>query len=108
MPTRRRESIVTTKAWFITGASSGFGNELTTQVLARGDRVAATGLHPERFAELSERYGEQLWTAALDVTDTPAPGGSRSAATPTRRSPPRGVTGSPHSNASVTSPTART
>jgi NAD(P)-dependent dehydrogenase (short-subunit alcohol dehydrogenase family) len=72
MPTRRRESIVTTKTWFITGASSGFGHELTTQLLARGARVAATARHPERLAELSEQYGEQLWTAALDVIDTPA------------------------------------
>ena len=28
--------------WFVTGASRGFGRELTEQLLARGDRVAAT------------------------------------------------------------------
>jgi NAD(P)-dependent dehydrogenase (short-subunit alcohol dehydrogenase family) len=63
---------VATRTWFITGASSGFGRELTTHLLARGDRVAAAGLHPERLRELSRQHGERLWTAALDVTDTPA------------------------------------
>jgi NAD(P)-dependent dehydrogenase (short-subunit alcohol dehydrogenase family) len=63
---------MTTKTWFITGASSGFGSELTAQLLARGDRVAATARRPEQLAALSEHYGLQLWTAALDVTDTPA------------------------------------
>jgi NAD(P)-dependent dehydrogenase (short-subunit alcohol dehydrogenase family) len=61
-----------TRTWFITGASSGFGYELTTRLLARGDRVAATALRPERLGALSRQYGAQLWTAALDVTDTPA------------------------------------
>ena len=37
----QRESIPPT-TWFVTGASRGFGRELTEQVLARGDRVAAT------------------------------------------------------------------
>jgi NAD(P)-dependent dehydrogenase (short-subunit alcohol dehydrogenase family) len=63
---------VATKTWFITGASSGFGYELTTHLLARGDRVAATERHPERLGGLSRQSGERLWTAALDVTDTPA------------------------------------
>jgi NAD(P)-dependent dehydrogenase (short-subunit alcohol dehydrogenase family) len=31
-----------TSTWFITGASPGFGRGLTEQLLARGDRVAAT------------------------------------------------------------------
>ena len=63
---------MTTKTWFITGASSGFGSELTAQLLARDDRVAATARRPEQLTALSEHYGLQLWTAALDVTDTPA------------------------------------
>jgi NAD(P)-dependent dehydrogenase (short-subunit alcohol dehydrogenase family) len=29
------------KTWFITGTSTGFGRELTNQLLARGDRDAA-------------------------------------------------------------------
>ena len=63
---------MSTRTWFITGASSGFGHELTTHILARGDRVAATDRHPERLGELSRQYGERLWTAGLDVTDTAA------------------------------------
>jgi NAD(P)-dependent dehydrogenase (short-subunit alcohol dehydrogenase family) len=57
--------------WFITGASSGFGRAMTERLLARGDRVAATARKPERLADLATRYGDLLWTAALDVTDTP-------------------------------------
>jgi NAD(P)-dependent dehydrogenase (short-subunit alcohol dehydrogenase family) len=64
--------MLATKTWFITGAGSGFGRELTARVLARGDRVAATNRPPERLADLADCYGERLWTAALDVTDTSA------------------------------------
>jgi NAD(P)-dependent dehydrogenase (short-subunit alcohol dehydrogenase family) len=48
-----------TRTWFITGAASGFGGELTARLLARGDRVAATYLNHEPPANLSEKYGEQ-------------------------------------------------
>jgi NAD(P)-dependent dehydrogenase (short-subunit alcohol dehydrogenase family) len=61
---------MTTKTWFITGASSGFGRAMTERLLERGDRVAATARKPERLSELAEKYGDRLWTAALDVTDT--------------------------------------
>jgi NAD(P)-dependent dehydrogenase (short-subunit alcohol dehydrogenase family) len=55
--------------WFITGSSSGFGRLLTEQLLARGDRVAATARHPEAVADLGEEHGDRLWTGRLDVTD---------------------------------------
>jgi NAD(P)-dependent dehydrogenase (short-subunit alcohol dehydrogenase family) len=58
------------KTWFITGTSTGFGRALTEQLLARGDRVAATLRIPARLEDLAERYGERLWVRALDVTDT--------------------------------------
>lgn len=58
-----------TKTWFITGASSGFGRALTEKLLARGDRVAATSRKPEALDDLRARYGDRLWTAALDVRD---------------------------------------
>lgn len=61
-----------TRSWFITGTSSGFGRELTEQLLARGDRVAATARRPDALDDLADKYGEQLWRASLDVTDTPA------------------------------------
>ncbi|HEY4096300.1 MAG TPA: SDR family oxidoreductase [Baekduia sp.] len=60
------------KTWLITGASSGFGRSMTERLLERGDRVAATARTPERLADLAAEYGNQLWVAALDVTDTDA------------------------------------
>jgi NAD(P)-dependent dehydrogenase (short-subunit alcohol dehydrogenase family) len=60
------------KTWFITGASRGFGRELTEQLLARGDRVAATLRKPDQLADLAAVHGDRLWVRALDVTDTAA------------------------------------
>ena len=58
--------------WFITGASRGFGRELTEQLLARGDRVAATARRPEQLDDLARGHGEdRLWRRALDVTSPP-------------------------------------
>jgi NAD(P)-dependent dehydrogenase (short-subunit alcohol dehydrogenase family) len=61
--------IGTPATWFVTGTSRGFGLELTEQLLARGDRVAATLRHPDRLDDLAARYGDRLWVRALDVTD---------------------------------------
>ena len=58
------------KTWFVTGASRGMGRELVEQVLARGDRVAATLRRPDQLDDLAARYGDRLWLRALDVTDT--------------------------------------
>jgi NAD(P)-dependent dehydrogenase (short-subunit alcohol dehydrogenase family) len=58
--------------WFITGTSSGLGRLLTEKLLSRGDRVAATVRANNAHAELKAQYGERLWLATLDVTDTPA------------------------------------
>lgn len=58
------------KTWFVTGASRGFGRELTEQLLARGDRVAATLRRPDQLADLARAHGDRLWVRALDVTDT--------------------------------------
>jgi NAD(P)-dependent dehydrogenase (short-subunit alcohol dehydrogenase family) len=57
------------KTWLVTGSSSGIGRALVEQLLARGDRVAATLRHPEVLNELKASYGEQLWLAKLDVND---------------------------------------
>lgn len=58
------------KTWFITGTSTGLGRKLTEKLLAQGNRVAATARKPEILDELKQRYGEKLWVARLDVTDT--------------------------------------
>jgi NAD(P)-dependent dehydrogenase (short-subunit alcohol dehydrogenase family) len=58
--------------WLITGASRGFGRELTRQLLERGDRVAATARNPGALDDLASEHGERLWRDALDVCDTPA------------------------------------
>ena len=63
---------MTTRTWFITGASSGLGREMTEQLLARGDRVAATVRQPAVLDALKAAHGERLWVARLDLTDTPA------------------------------------
>src|ERR1700748_1696225 len=60
------------KAWFITGTSSGIGRRLTEQLLARGDRVAATARDPATLDDLKAAYGEQLWARRLDVSDPEA------------------------------------
>ena len=57
------------RTWFITGTSTGFGRLMTEQLLARGDRVAATVRNPAVLAELQQAYPERLWVAQLDVTD---------------------------------------
>ncbi|WP_413721372.1 SDR family oxidoreductase [Sodalis sp. RH24] len=58
------------RTWFITGTSSGLGRELTEKLLARGDRVAATLRKTGALDDLLARYGDRLWVASLDVTDT--------------------------------------
>ena len=60
------------KTWFITGSSSGFGRALTETLLAQGNRVAATLRKVNALDDLKERYGERIWVASLDVTDTRA------------------------------------
>ena len=60
------------KTWFITGSSSGFGRALTETLLERGNRVAATLRKINALDDLKEQYGERIWVAPLDVTDTRA------------------------------------
>jgi NAD(P)-dependent dehydrogenase (short-subunit alcohol dehydrogenase family) len=63
---------MTQRTWFITGVSSGFGRELATQLLDRGDRVVGTVRRPDRVADLAERYGDAFRVELLDVTDRAA------------------------------------
>jgi NAD(P)-dependent dehydrogenase (short-subunit alcohol dehydrogenase family) len=56
------------KAWFITGASRGFGLRIAQLALAQGDAVVATA---RNTAAVTERLGEHpnLLAVPLDVTD---------------------------------------
>lgn len=49
-----------TTTWFVTGASRGFGRELTEQLLGRGHRVAATLRRPEQLGDLAARHRDRL------------------------------------------------
>jgi NAD(P)-dependent dehydrogenase (short-subunit alcohol dehydrogenase family) len=60
------------RTWLITGVSSGFGRELATQLLDRGDRVVGTVRRPDAVADLVDGYPETFRVEMLDVTDTPA------------------------------------
>jgi NAD(P)-dependent dehydrogenase (short-subunit alcohol dehydrogenase family) len=60
------------RTWLITGVSSGFGRELTNQLLARGDRVVGTVRDVGKVADLINRYPEAFHAETLDVTDVAA------------------------------------
>ncbi|MDF3026037.1 MAG: family NAD(P)-dependent oxidoreductase [Fluviicola sp.] len=62
-------SSVNPKIWFITGTSRGFGRVWTEAILKRGDKVAATARKLESIADFKEKYGENVLTLELDVTD---------------------------------------
>lgn len=64
------QETTTGKVWFITGASRGFGRVWTEAALERGDRVAATARNVSNIAGLEEKYGNQVLTLELDVTNS--------------------------------------
>jgi NADP-dependent 3-hydroxy acid dehydrogenase YdfG len=57
------------KVWFITGSSRGFGRVWATAALERGDKVAATARQLPGIADLREKYGSNVLTLELDVTN---------------------------------------
>jgi NAD(P)-dependent dehydrogenase (short-subunit alcohol dehydrogenase family) len=60
------------KVWFITGTSRGFGRVWANAALERGDMVVATARHTAGLGDLVARYGDNILTIALDVTDKAA------------------------------------
>lgn len=60
------------RTWFITGVNSGFGRHMTEQLLERGDCVAGTVRKMDSMNDLKDKYGDLLWLAHLDVTNTSA------------------------------------
>ncbi|KAF8216485.1 NAD(P)-binding protein [Mycena galopus ATCC 62051] len=67
---------MTSRVWFITGASSGFGLFMAEKALENGERVVATLRKPEVLSDLTKKYDElekktqkkQLLVLKLDVT----------------------------------------
>ena len=59
---------MSTKIWFITGTSRGFGRVWADAALKRGDKVVATARSLTSIADLKEKYGDNALTLELDVT----------------------------------------
>jgi NAD(P)-dependent dehydrogenase (short-subunit alcohol dehydrogenase family) len=57
------------QTWLITGVSSGFGRELATQLLDRGDTVVGTVRRQDSVADLMRKYPDTFHREMLDVTD---------------------------------------
>jgi NAD(P)-dependent dehydrogenase (short-subunit alcohol dehydrogenase family) len=60
MPNRR-------KTWFITGASSGFGNAFACHALARDHNVVATARNPAKLRALMVQAPDRVLSVGLDV-----------------------------------------
>ena len=60
---------MTSKVWFITGSSKGFGRVWVEAALARGDRVAATARDVSTLKDLVGKYGDAIAAIKLDVND---------------------------------------
>jgi NADP-dependent 3-hydroxy acid dehydrogenase YdfG len=67
--TQQNNNPVTNKVWFITGSSRGFGRVWTEAALKRGDKVAATARQLASINDLKEKYGANVLTLELDVTN---------------------------------------
>lgn len=63
---------MSTKTWFITGTSRGFGREWAEAALERGDSVVATARDASSLDDLVATYGDRVLPIALDVTDREA------------------------------------
>lgn len=58
------------QTWFITGITTGLGRGLAEKLLMRGDRVAGTARRLDQLDDLKAKFGNNLWTARLDLTET--------------------------------------
>ncbi len=56
----------------VTGASSGFGEAISRQLVHAGYKVIGTGRRAERLAALADELGEQFLPLAFDVQDKAA------------------------------------
>jgi NAD(P)-dependent dehydrogenase (short-subunit alcohol dehydrogenase family) len=63
---------MTSKVWFITGTSKGFGRIWAEAALARGDKVAATARDIKTLQPLVDTYGDLVLPLTLNVDDKAA------------------------------------
>ena len=64
--------MTSSKTWFITGTSRGFGREWALAALDRGDKVAATARNTSSLDDLVKKYGDAILPIELDVNDRAA------------------------------------
>src|SRR3954447_20654686 len=80
--TTRRITLSYPATWFVTGTSRGLGLELVTQLLRRGDNVAATTRSVRRLDDaLGDLDRSRLLTAEVDLADEAAVAAAVEAAT---------------------------
>ncbi|MBW4442039.1 MAG: SDR family NAD(P)-dependent oxidoreductase [Plectolyngbya sp. WJT66-NPBG17] len=63
--TRQKSS----RVWFITGSSAGFGRALAEAALIQGDRVIATARDVSKIQDLEDQYPQAAKAVRLDVTE---------------------------------------
>ena len=59
----------TSRVWFITGCSTGFGHALARRIIDRGERLVATARDKARLADLVAGHEDTVLALDLDVTD---------------------------------------
>ena len=59
----------TTKVWFITGCSTGFGRELSKMILSKGWNAVVTARNIEQVKDIVEGYENTSLLLALNVTN---------------------------------------
>jgi short-subunit dehydrogenase len=60
------------RTWLITGVSSGFGYEMTKQLLEKGNSVVGTVRNTKKVEKLIKEYPDNFDCQILDVTDVSA------------------------------------
>jgi NAD(P)-dependent dehydrogenase (short-subunit alcohol dehydrogenase family) len=68
----KKAGIKMSRTWLITGVSSGFGYEMTKQLLEKGDSVVGTVRNTKKVEELIKQYPDRFDCQLLDVTDVSA------------------------------------
>ena len=63
---------MTQRTWLITGVSSGFGRELTKQLLERGDVVVGTVRRADSVSDFVQGYPDSFRAELLDVIEVSA------------------------------------